>query len=364
MQRRKFLQLALAGGTLSTLPLLGCSRQPQPLLLSASDDKNQHTLSAWQLGQGQRFRIPVEQRAHAPLMRPGTDDAIFVARRPGTVIYIVDVTEGTLKQQISAASNRHFYGHAVFSVDGRWLFVPENLFAEQGRGVIGVYDATANYQRIDEFDLGGVGPHQLAMMPDSSTLVVALGGLQTHPDQGRKNLNLETMQSALVYLDSRNGDILDRLESPQRHLSLRHLDVAENGRVVVGAQFNTDGGEDYSGPMVFSHRAGQPLQAMQADTDTWLAQHHYIASVVMNLSGSRALTTSPRGSVVNLWDVSQGRLLNQFSVKDVAGAAYLSVAEGFVVSNGLGQLFSVASSLELIEQASATRWDNHMVLHV
>ena len=96
---------------------------------------------------------------------------------------------------------------------------------------------------LDELDLAGIGPHQLAMMPDGSTMVVALGGLQTHPDQGRKKLNLETMQSALVYLDSRNGDILDRLESPQRHLSLRHLDVAINGSVVVGAQFNTAGGD-------------------------------------------------------------------------------------------------------------------------
>jgi len=133
---------------------------------------------------------------------------------------------------------------------------------------------------------------------------------------------------------------------------------------VVGAQFNIDGGESYSGPMVFSHRAGLPLQAMQADTDTWLAQHHYIASVAINRSGSRVLTTSPRGSVVNLWDVPQQGLLNQFRVKDVAGAAYVSAADGFVVSNGLGQLFSVADSLELIAQANATRWDNHLTLHV
>lgn len=365
MQRRKFLQLALAGGALSTLPLVGCGRQ-QPLLLSGSDDHEQHTLCGWRLGQGEYFRIPVEQRVHAPLIRPGTDDVVFVARRPGTVAYVVDVREGVIKQQLSAISGRHFYGHAVFSVDGRWLFVPENAFAEQGRGVIGIYDATANYQRVDEFDLAGVGPHQMALMPDGFTLVVALGGLQTHPDQGRKKLNLETMQSALLYLDSRSGEITDRLESPQQHLSLRHLDVANDGCVVVGAQFNMsiDGDNDYSGPMVFSHRPQQPLKAMQAKTETWLAQHHYIASVAMNRSGTRVLTTSPRGGVVNLWDVVQGRLINQFRVNDVAGAAYLSASGGFVVSNGLGQLFRVGDALELIEQAHSTRWDNHLVLHV
>jgi len=364
VQRRQFLQLALAGSVLSTLSLAGCSRQ-QPLLLSGCDDNNQHTLSGWQLGQGERFRIPVEQRVHAPLIRPGTDDAVFVARRPGTVVYVVDVREGAIKQQFSAAVNRHFYGHAIFSGDGRWLYVPENDFSETGRGIIGVYDAAAGYQRVEQFDLGGIGPHQLALMPDGLTLAVALGGIQTHPEQGRKKLNLETMQSALLYLDSRSGEVTGRFESPHRHLSLRHLDVANDGTVVVGAQFQSSAETDqsYSGPMVFSHHAKQPLQALQATSETWLAQHHYIASVVLNRSGSRALTTSPRGGVANLWDVSQGKLLKQFRVRDVAGAGYLSVSGDFVVSNGLGQLFKVGDSLELIAQATSTQWDNHLVLH-
>lgn len=365
MQRRKFLQLALAGGALGVLPLTGCSRQ-STLLLSGSDDNHQHTLCGWQLGQGERFRIPVKQRVHAPLMRPGTDEVVFVARRPGTLVYVVDVREGVIKRQLHAEAKRHYYGHAIFSADGRWLFVPEAAFAEQGRGVIGVYDATAGYQRVEEFDLGGVGPHQLVLMPDGFTLAVALGGIQTHPDQGRDKLNLESMQSALLYLDSRNGEVTDRFESPHRHLSLRHLDVANDGTVVMGAQFQTSAEPDqtYRGPLVFSHRANQPLQSLYAEETTWLAQQHYIASVVMNRSGSRVLTTSPRGGVVNLWDVTQGKILNQFNVRDVAGAGYLSVFGSFVVSNGLGQLFKVGDSLELIEQASSTRWDNHLVLHV
>jgi hypothetical protein len=40
-------------------------------------------------------------------------------------------------------------------------------------GVIGVYDARANYKRIDEFPTFGIGPHDLALLPDGKTLVVA-----------------------------------------------------------------------------------------------------------------------------------------------------------------------------------------------
>lgn len=355
----------MAGGALSLLPLSGCrsnSRQSQPLLLSGSDQGKSHTLSGWQLGQGERFRLPVEQRVHAPLMRPGTDEAVFVARRPGTQIYVVDVIEGQIKQRLNALPDRHFYGHAVFSADGRWLYVPENAYAEQGRGKVAVYDAVANYQRVQEFDLGGIGPHQLALMPDGYTLVIALGGIQTHPDLSRDKLNLTTMQSALLYLDSRSGQVTERFDSPHQHLSLRHLDVASNGTVMVGAQFQTSANPDesYQGPLVFLQLGNQPLRAMQAAEKIWQAQHHYIASVVMNRSGTLAVTTSPRGSVVNLWQVEQGTLLRAFSVRDVAGAGYLPDQDRFVVSNGLGQLFSVGDELQLLAQAPATHWDNHL----
>jgi len=365
MQRRRFLQLLMAGSALSLLPLSGCSSkssQSQPLLLSGSDKGDSHTLSGWQLGQGERFSLSVEQRVHAPLMRPGSNDAVFVARRPGTLIYVVDVVEGRIKQQLSAQPERHFYGHAIFSADGRWLYVPENAYAKGGRGKVAVYDAAENYQRVQEFDLDGIGPHQLALMPDGFTLAIALGGIQTHPEVRRKKLNLATMQSALLYLDSRNGQVTERFDAPHQYLSMRHLDVAANGTVMVGAQFQTTANpdENYEGPLVFSQRGTQPLQALQATGETWQAQHYYIASVAMNVSGTLAVTTSPRGGVVNLWQVEQGELLQTFAVRDVAGAGYLPDQDRFVVSNGLGQLFAVTDELQLLAQAPSTHWDNHL----
>ncbi|EGG99382.1 putative exported protein [gamma proteobacterium IMCC2047] len=365
MQRRQFLQLAMASSALALSALSGCSSRSSkesPLLLSGADKGNEHTVSGWQLGQGERFRLTVEQRVHAPLMRPGSHDAVYVARRPGTAIYVVDVKAGQIKQQVLAEKQRHFYGHAVFSNDGRWLYVPENAYAEEGRGKLAVYDAAANYQRVQEFDLGGIGPHQLALMPDGLTLVVAMGGIQTHPDLDREKLNLATMQSALVFVDRLSGKITQRFDAPHQHLSLRHLDVAPDGTVVVGAQFQTAANPDqpYTGPLVFSQRGAEPLKAFEAQERDWLAQHHYIASVVINRVSTLALTTTPRGGRVNLWQLEQGVLLRSFPVRDVAGAGYLADQNQFVVSNGLGQLFAVSDELQLLAQAPATRWDNHL----
>lgn len=367
MNRRRFLQLAMAGGALSLMHLSGCnsnSMHLQPLLLSGSDKGDLHTLSGWQPGFGECFRLNVKQRVHAPLMRPLTNEAVFVARRPGTAIYIVDIEAGEISRQVDSALNRHFYGHAIFSNDGRWLFVPENAFGEQGAGKIGVYDASASYQKVEEFDLQGIGPHQLVLMPDGVTLAIALGGIQTHPEQSRDKLNLDIMQSELVLLDSRNGQVVQRFEAPHQHLSLRHLDVARDGTIVVGAQFQTKANidVDYSGPLVFCQRGKQPLEPMQADLPTWRAQRHYIASIAMNSMGTRVLTTSPRGGVVNLWQVASGDLVKQFRVRDVAGAGFLPSENRFLVSNGLGQLFCVGNELQLLEQAPATHWDNHLFI--
>ena len=84
----------------------------------------------------------------------------------------------------------------------------------------------------------------------------------------------------------------------------------------------------------------------------------------MNSAGSHVITTSPRGAVVNLWQVADGQLLKQYHVKDVAGAGYLPAEDSFVVSNGLGQLFKVDEQLQLLGRAPATHWDNHLLINV
>lgn len=62
----------------------------------------------------------------------------------------------------------------------------EQLLAERAIGslppafgldVIGVWKTEAGYTRCDEFPSGGIGPHDLRLMPDSGTLVVANGAL-------------------------------------------------------------------------------------------------------------------------------------------------------------------------------------------
>src|SRR3546814_15076240 len=102
-----------------------------------------------------------------------------------------------MRRQLGAPDGRHFYGHAVFDRAERLLYTTENDY-EAGRGVIGVWDADAGYARAGELDAHGIGPHDLALGPDGRSLVIANGGLLTHPASGPPHLTPSTLDPTLV----------------------------------------------------------------------------------------------------------------------------------------------------------------------
>ena len=53
------------------------------------------------------------------------------------------------------------------------------------RGMIGVRDATDGYRQIGEFGAQGMEPHDIALLGDGRTMVIANGGIRTHPEQRR-----------------------------------------------------------------------------------------------------------------------------------------------------------------------------------
>src|SRR5690606_31025455 len=138
------------------------------------------------------------------------------------------------------ADERHFFGHGVYTPSGHLLFATENDYAA-GRGVLGVYDASeaGAYQRVAEFPTGGIGPHEVVLMPDGRTLCVANGGILTHPDYGKLELNLDSMRPSLSYVDARDGRLLEQVFLPEElhRLSLRHMALDASGCVWVGCQY-------------------------------------------------------------------------------------------------------------------------------
>lgn len=363
---------AIAAGTGIGITLFTPNNdQANSLVLSASSNADgQHFISGWSSSAKQLFLFPVPMRAHDCCCSADGRVAVFFSRRPGTQLYIVDLINNRLLPSVQCPAGYHFYGHGVFSADSRYLFTTENHYLAPNpkhSGVIAVYDVSdigrSGVKRLARFYSGGIGPHQLAFLGDQRTLAVANGGILTHPNSQRQKLNVETMAPSLTYLDSQNGTVIDQY-APQHHqMSIRHLAVSANDQVILGVQHQGQSTDQV--PLVLSHQGQQQLQAMQAQHAIWHKQQQYIASIAVSDDARFAISTSPRGASIALWNLSTLRCIDTMTLRDVAGATYLADQQRFVVSNGLGQLVALTANEQTLTPQTLSvnrqiRWDNHL----
>ena len=167
---------------INTTELGGAGRENADWLFSAVDDLDgKHYIAGVALDGKSRFMIEVPERCHGGCLRPSSHQAVLFARRPGTRMHVIDGANRRLAHTISAGEGYHFYGHGVFDLNGRYLYVTANRLADSA-GLVRVYDAANDYAHVRDMSLDGIGPHELRLMPDGDTLVIGLGGIQTDPD--------------------------------------------------------------------------------------------------------------------------------------------------------------------------------------
>lgn len=405
-ERRRFLALLLA---LGVAPSIGAA-QDKKLLSSASvlaggkvDSKaggNTLYLAARKregryeavvldtFGADQHI-VPLPDRGHSFAIDAQRGRAVAFGRQPGFFATALDLHGRRPAQPVPLAQGRHFFGHGVYSADGNLLFATENDF-EAGQGVLGVYDAspTGAYRRVGEFSSGGIGPHEVILMPDGKTLCVANGGILTHPDYGKLELNLDTMKPSLAYLDAQSGQLLEQVFLPQElhRLSLRHITLDASGAVWVGCQYM--GAAADRPALVARHQRGQTIQLFSGPPEVLRDMRNYVGSVAADSAGRIIATSSPVGNRVVFWDAMAKRCLGWLGLEDGCGVAP-AAGDGFMLSSGLGvlakvtaastaaatanfeaaggqpsqakaQSYELSGSLTVMARNSGTAWDNHM----
>ena len=222
---------------------------------------------------------------------------------------------------------------------------------------------------MDEFDSGGTGPHQIQLMPDGHTLAVANGGILTHPQSGRKKLNLATMASNLTYVDVNTGNIILQLHVPESKASIRHIAVADDGLVAIAMQVQRQAC-DHNRTVALGalhHPNTEYLQLLE-QPDTLIAQmQDYAGSVALHPSRNIAGLTSPRGNLAAFWSTENGQLMGYHSLHDVCGIAVSQDQQHFVLSNSTGQMRFLHADTLQEDRAQRivlpdTQWDNHLLI--
>ncbi len=365
IDRRSFL---IGGGLAALGPGLGQAQTCQQSLFVAAcrEQEGSYAAVAYAEGCGLGHRVVLPGRGHDLVQRPGTNECVVFARRPGTfaVAFRLDGSAAPLEFRTSA--DRHFYGHGAFSPDGRLLYTSENDF-DAARGVIGIRDATAGYRQIGEFDSGGLEPHDMCILGDGRTLVVANGGIETHPSSDRDNLNVAGMDPSLAYIDVATGDVLEvhKLPSSLHKLSIRHLALARSDDIFFGCQYEGPATEHPA--LVGCHRRGEALRLIEAPDQTYRVMLNYIGSVSADAAGEFIAATSPRGGLALIIDAGARRIITQTRLADVCGVAPRHAGASFLLTSGSGDIRRWSRSASGPDDVTSTAsredvaWDNHMI---
>lgn len=357
-QRRAFLKAAGAGFLATLAPRGAEALERSELVFASAIQRQAGGYAAALVTEAGKLvtSIDLPERGHDITYSPVTGQAVVFARQPGTFAVVFDPAGKLPPQTLTSVEGRHFFGHGAFSPDGKLLYATENDF-DNARGVIGLFDVGDGFKRIGEFDTFGTGPHELLLTPDGATLVIANGGIETHPDYGRAELNLDTMDPSVSFVDARTGDLIGqlRLSAELHQLSIRHMAFDAQGRVWFGCQFR---GAEKDRPQLvgYATRDGE-IRLIELPPATLGNLRNYIGSLAASRDGSLIAVSSPEGNTILAIDAATASLVATTTLDDGCGIA--PDGPGFLASSGQGDLVGMAGS-SVPRQALGFGFDNHL----
>lgn len=360
IDRRTLLKTFAACATL--LPVQGLAdTDTDSVFLSAANINGDNYARLFDTKGATLGDIKLPGRGHGGAFNSRLQHGVVFARRPDDFAVVFNVQNRRVLHNLTTPKHHHFYGHGIFSTDGRLLFTTENDF-KNTRGIIGVWDVKDNYRRVGTFNSFGLGPHDIALMPDGRTLVIANGGIETHPDSGRRKLNIPDMEPSLVLIDAKDGRLLSQHSLPRElhKLSIRHLAVNQAGTIGVALQYQ-GAGEDLP-PLVFTVKHAK-LKLLSINKSILGRMNNYCGSIVMDRTGKIMAVSCPRGDLVTFWQTETGSMIDIVNIKDGCGLAPTHKPYNFLLSAGTGKrlIYNVKTKTKLeILPSSDVQWDNHI----
>ena len=318
--------------------------------------------------------LDVPTRAHGLCVLPD-GSVLATARRPGDWLVRWWPGQTTEPQWLWQQGDRSFNGHVLASADGQHLYTTETD-VETGASLIGVRNAHT-LQIVTEWPTHGIDAHELTWDTrsgsgsgkspgpghgDSPTLIVANGGVPTAPETGRVKRDLDTMDSSIVRLDGRTGQLRGQWRLQDKRLSLRHLAWSPDGATLgIALQAEHDNAATKNTAPVLALFDGTALRVV--------ATPEAIASTVHGYGGSMAAT--PTG-----WAVSCPRAngIAMFSLHGewqglvpLAEVCPLTVKGGELWAGGRDRSLQSAQATAAVQHPHSpalhgSRLDNHWVL--
>ncbi len=289
--------------------------------------------------------LEVPTRAHGLAIEPeGT--LLAVARRPGDWLVRWQPTRGKALWHWNGSA-RSFNGH--IERRGDVVFTTETDL-ESGQSVLVLRDAATLRERA-VWPTHGRDAHDF-LFDGNGALWVANGGIGTDAATGRSK-DVRAMDSSLVRLDARSGEITGQWRLADTRLSLRHLARADDGRIGVAIQAeHDDAAQRNAAPLLAVWQNG----ALRAESGPPAAGYGGDIAAL----GSRFFVSATRAGTVWAHD-SNGAWHDVANAPDVCA---LAASSQRLWCGAAGGVLAIAddSAIAAQRQSTALRLDNHALV--
>ena len=326
-------------------------------------DENKHSSDNYQIISD--FNVPDE--VHLATLYPDGKSILVCSRKPNASLLKYSLS-GELIAELKPLPNQHFEGHCIFSADEKFIYATASDFQQtaadkQGRLLI---LNSSDLSIISDHSSGGIGPHELVWQSES-LIAIANTGVITHPDSGRKILNIDNIQSNVALYNTTSKKIDYHWEVPLQGLSARHLDRIQDGTLIIGCQYKK---QDKRPPCIAFAQIGKSLSFADIKNESfhWQMQG-YTASIKAIPNSNKALITNPRGHFLSQWEhsdsVTDNQLLKNEPIEFNKGLKLSTDGKKAWLSQGAGELRVWNTQTE---QLNTTRiilkpniwWANHL----
>ncbi len=214
----------------------------------------------------------------------------------------LDLVAGKLRHRVPTTPERQFYGHGVFTADGRLLLATETIVGDGSkRGVIVVRDGRT-LKPLGTFPSYGEAPHDCRLIDEGRTLVVTNGG-GTHASGHVPNV---------AYIDVATRQLKERVPFDTPRVNAGHLAISRGGDLVV-VSAPRDGldlkASDVHGAISF-RPAGASGMLKTAKVALINRMRAETLSVAIQEKLGVVAATSPGGNLVSFWDLKTGKLMS------------------------------------------------------
>lgn len=268
--------------------------------------------------------IEVSFLAHGITPHPLRRREVVLFEKHGPGCCVVDLDQAQVRQTVTCAAGRQFYGHGAYSPDGSLLYCTETDLEDGRRGYITVRDGKT-FETLGDFPSHGLAPHDCQFAADGTTLIVANGG----SGAGR-----EENPPGISFVDVRDGRALEVLPMPSTQINAGHLDLSPQGdlALVSAPRDGYDSARACGGVSV--RPAGGDFTTVTEPADLVASLVGETLSVAIH-PGSRVLgATTPLANVVTFWSLDTGALVHKLRVPNPRGIALSLSGDEFLINFG------------------------------